>query len=80
MPLLFNILILLWLVVASLGFVWEESCGNPLLFCYLLSREFQLRPSGFAPLTAPFTAPFTAKDECSNPSAAFSTLSTMSRD
>ncbi len=75
-----DIMILFWVAVASLSLAWEESCGNPVLFCYLVSREVLLRRSGRAPITAPLSAPFTAHNECSNQSAAFSTLSTTSRD
>ncbi len=71
MPRLLNTSIFLWIVVASLSLAWEESCGNPVLFCYRISREILSRFGGFAPLTA--------QVECSNPSVASSTLSTTSR-
>jgi hypothetical protein len=67
-----DILIVFWVAVASLGLAWEESCGNPVLFCYLVSQGFLLGRGGIAPLKA--------QTECSNPSADFSTHSTTSRD
>jgi hypothetical protein len=52
MPRLFNIVILFWVLVASLGLLWEESCGNPVLFCYRISREILLLRGDCAPLAA----------------------------
>jgi hypothetical protein len=74
-----DILILFWVAVASLGLAWEESCGNPVLFCYLVSREILVRRGGSVPIASPLAAPFTVHTKCSNQSAAFSTLSTTSR-
>ncbi len=75
MPRLVNMLILLWVAGASLTLAWEESCGNPVVFCYRISREIQLRRADIAPLAQPLAA----QTECSIPSDPFSTPSTTSR-
>jgi hypothetical protein len=70
-PRLLNSAILFWILVASLGLLWEESCGNPVLFCYRISREILSLRGEFAPLAV--------QAECSTPSGTFCTPSTTSR-
>jgi len=76
MPRILNMLILGWVMGAFLGLAWEESCGNPVVFCYRISREILVRRGESAPLAAGFTA----QTECSIPSANFSTEFMTSRD
>jgi hypothetical protein len=75
MPRFFNVLILLWLMGAILGLAWEESCGNPVVFCYRISQEILVRRGK----TVPLAARFTAQTECSIPSETSSTQSMTSR-
>jgi hypothetical protein len=75
MPRLLNTVILLWVMGAFLGLAWEESCGNPVVFCYRISQEILVLRGESAPLAARFTA----LTECSIPSETSSTQSMTSR-
>jgi hypothetical protein len=75
MPRLLNLLILGWVMGAFLGLAWEESCGNPVVFCYRISREILVRRAYNASLAPQFMA----QTECSIPSETFSTPSMTSR-
>jgi len=49
---LFNLWIIFWVAVASLGIAWEESCGNPAFFCYRIGREIFLQRAAMSSLAA----------------------------
>jgi hypothetical protein len=71
-----------WMASISICvFLWHECAENPALFCYRMGMSafasFRLRPQILAPVTNPAAR---NNPRCLNPSAIYSTRSTMLKD
>jgi hypothetical protein len=62
----------LWAAVATVSLAWQESCENPVVFCYRIGREVFVRRAGLIPLSNEY--------ECSSPSGTSSMSFTTSGD